>query len=399
MTHHFILVTVTQVTPLRACANNIFRYVLPYDSSRVPIDFYIRSLHSLHLHLLSCIFPHLFSFLGLAHIPVRVLFPPLSQRGTHSNKGIAMPSTPTTFELSDENAATQHNFNESPLLRLPAELRNKIWNLCLSNAHVRISGHLLNYKTSDLEVQVHRLDAQLGFVFDLTRHPPFTPCYRPNPSRPKPVLPAVPTDDLTSFTHDVSYDITPSSPAHSGKEAKFPERLPQLWRVCKSAYNETIDIPFAGNMFHFTDWPSFILFHKYQPHVMGRIKNLAFSSTVVGGLERRLRRLLEVQIDGSPKLVSIDEQIRHRKSNLLRVLPALTALCLERQCSAQGRAMTDTQADVETWVAGLIEHEMERASKSLPFWEPLVERVTVVVSPTTVEQALRYRESFLSGNA
>jgi len=302
-----------------------------------------------------------------------------------------MAPVPTTFESSSQNC-----YNESPLLRLPAELRVKIWNLCLSNAHVRISGHLPDHKTIDLDVQVRRLDAQLGFVFEcLTWRSQILPLYRPG-SRPRPIIPTVPTDDLTSFSHGVSYDVSPSSPAHSGKEAKFPEHLPELWRVSKLAYNETCDIPFAGNMFHFMDWPSFMLFHKYQPHLMGHIKSLAL---VVGSFEKRFRRLLQVQIDGIPKLVSIDEQIRHRKSNLMRVLPALTTICLERQCSERGSAMSDTQADVETWIADLIKHEMDITSDFLPFWEPLVERITVVVSPASIEKARRYRESVLSGNA
>jgi len=302
-----------------------------------------------------------------------------------------MAPVPTTFESSSQNT-----FNESPLLRLPAELRVKIWNLCLSNAHVRISGHLPDHKTIDLDVQVRRLDAQLGFVFEcLTWRSQILPLYRPG-SRPRPIIPTVPTDDLTSFTHGASYDITPSSSAHSGKEAKFPERLPELWRVCKLAYNETYDIPFASNMFHFIDWPSFILFHKYHPHLMRRIKSLAL---VVGSFEKRFKRLLQVQVDGTPRLVPINEQIRHRKSNLLRVLPALTTICLERQCSERGSAMREIQADAETWVAGLIEHEIDITSDFLPFWEPLVEKVTIVVSPASIEKARRYRESFLRGSA
>jgi len=120
---------------------------------------------------------------------------------------------------------------------------------------------------------------------------------------------------------------------------------------------------------------------------------------VVGSFEKRLRRLLQVQVDGTPRLVSMVEQIRHRKSNLLRVLPALETICLERQCSERGSAMRETQADAETWVAGLIKHEMDITSDFLPFWEPLVERVTIVVSPASIEKARRYHESFLSGNA
>ena len=41
----------------------------------------------------------------------------------------------------------QYNFNESPLLRLPAELRTKIWDLCLSNAHIRMFGHVPDHKS------------------------------------------------------------------------------------------------------------------------------------------------------------------------------------------------------------------------------------------------------------
>jgi len=51
---------------------------------------------------------------------------------------IVMSYVPTTFGLSSCDTATEHNFTESPLIRLPAELREKIWGFCLSNIQICI---------------------------------------------------------------------------------------------------------------------------------------------------------------------------------------------------------------------------------------------------------------------
>jgi len=279
-----------------------------------------------------------------------------------------MPSTPTIFELSSENAATQHNHDESPLLRLPAELRTQIWDLCLSNAHVRIYGHVghdRRHRTRYLEVHVRRLDEQLGFVVDFST-------FR-SPVRVKDNYTFVPTNELTRFTHGASYDMTISCPAdRSHNDGTFPCRLPALWLVCKLAYNETYDTP-AGSIVHFKDWPSFMLLHKYGPNLMGRLKNVSLAISH----EKRLKKLLELQSEGSPELISADERILHRKTNLQRMLPALTDLWLGSHINASisyamGRPLRGREE-----LMGRVQLEQDRVSKMIAFWTPLVQRVHV----------------------
>ena len=288
-----------------------------------------------------------------------------------------MAPLPIAFELlSDDvlmdNVATRHNFNESPLIRLPAELRAKIWIMCLSNAHIRLSGHVRQHKSRDLEVRVRRLDERLGFVFDLSTYRGNGGCASKNTAVPT-------TKESITLTHHVSYDTTMSCPAHPISNAKFSYRLPALWRVCKLLYNETYDIPFAaGNRFHFKDFPTLMLIHKYDTPLLGRIVRLSLDRYD----EKELKRLLQFRKYRSSNPVLADNELCHRKSNLQRVLPALKELWLEGQLEYWVSAAKRSQGQNQGFYESMLQEEKDRVSRTVAFWKPLVSKVIIEELPT-----------------
>lgn len=124
-----------------------------------------------------------------------------------------------SFELSSSNAATFHNSTSCPLLLLPAELRLKIWKLCLTSLHLHID-QSLRTRTLVLSPSVfppYKLSS-IDKAFTTSRH--FFPYHGSAPT----------LDDA----------------------AGGAERLPLLWKVCRQVYNETVDLPFdRSNVFSF----------------------------------------------------------------------------------------------------------------------------------------------------
>jgi hypothetical protein len=196
-----------------------------------------------------------------------------------------------------------------------------IWSLCLGDAHVMIYGSVRGHEMRSLKVHQCYLDERSGFVVDISTCSDY-------PRVKGSFIPVV-TEGLTSFKHGVSYDTTVWCPAgrrYNNAITTFTRRLPALWRVCKLAYNETCNTQFtSGNIFDFNDSASFMLLHKYDPHLTGRIQTLAMPKY----LERNLSLLVRLQSDGSSEPVSEDDKVIRRKRTLQRLLPALTDIWLE----------------------------------------------------------------------
>lgn len=195
---------------------------------------------------------------------------------------------------------TQHNFEKSPLLRLPAELRVKIWASCLSNVHIRISARIGVHETDDLTLDWDSPGEPIGF--DCT--------FYSSKAGNSGYVPAGSAGSSVDIIPHASYDLT--SPHWN--TANFPHRLSQLWRVCKLMYNETCDLLFtAGNTFHYPDLATFILHHKFAPQSMERIKSLSLSYYLESGFCELFCYHIEDSDDA--------EETRQVKSNLQRVLP------------------------------------------------------------------------------
>jgi hypothetical protein len=272
-----------------------------------------------------------------------------------------MAPLPITFELSTHNVATLHNLHKSPLLRLPAELREKIWALCLSNVQVRISARVGDGRNDDLIVDWDSL-GRLGFGFDCT----FWSMERSDKRGAN-----VPADGLVNIWYQASYDLTFADPDIFDRTADFPSRLPQLWRLCKLVYNETYDLPFAaGNTFHFQDLATFMLHHKYDPHSMRRIKSLLLSTYLESGLFELLCNHIEEDLDDA----EFDLQL---KDNLQRALPALEDVRIESRISSRTRAATEDPSLLQKYGAMWIQREKNRVRSIVRWWEPLVSRVVV----------------------
>ena len=150
---------------------------------------------------------------------------------------VLMTSLPTTFKLSNDNMASEHNFTSSPLLRLPPELREKIWASCLSNIQICIRPS----KKQESDIRDY------NYCWDEDRRLDIIPI----PSRAGP--------DWT-LTHRATYYCT-SGVCQTWRHP--PMRLSQLWRVCKLMCNETYHLPFAAcNTINIHDFATFLLLYK-----------------------------------------------------------------------------------------------------------------------------------------
>jgi len=190
----------------------------------------------------------------------------------------------------------------------------------------------------------------------------------------------VPSDGTVHFKPVAAYDLKLMSPETHNSKPNRPRRLPQLWRVCKLLYNETYDLPFAArNVFYFRDWATFMLLHKCDPRSLARIKSLWLTRDE----EEGLTKLLQLQTHERCKVVSADEQIQQRRSNLRRVLPALVEIRIDNRIARWRTASPMSVVDPRT-----IRKEQDRMSKVLLFWESLVAKVMVEEAPQLVRDAL-----------
>ena len=160
----------------------------------------------------------------------------------------------------------------------------------------------------------------------------------------------------------------------SGSNSPFDSRLPILWRACKLAYNETYDTPFASNnIFQFIDWPSFILLHVSDPHVMGRIQSLSLGI----GYQIQLKRVLQLRSDRSTNLIPEDEELLYRKSNLQRMLTALMNLWLISRITLEITRASASSVGNQAYFTEQIQNEKDKVSRMVSFWKPPVSKVIV----------------------
>ena len=113
---------------------------------------------------------------------------------------------------------------------------------------------------------------------------------------------------------------------------------------------------------------------------MGRLRNVSLGISH----EKQLKKLLELQSEGSSVLVTADEKILHRKKNLQRMLPALTDIWLGSHIAhfisyTMGRAVRSREE-----LLGRVRSEQDRVSNMITFWTPLVQRVHVEEVPTSL---------------
>ena len=271
----------------------------------------------------------------------------------------------TVSELSTHNAS-EYNFRYSPLIRLPPEIRAMIWNFCLSNIHVLIRGRIGDRRSNSFDVVVQRLDEQLGFILDFLTHRAGSPSVRHV---------VVPNGDTVRFKPVAAYDLILSSPRAPNAKPNPACRLPQLWRVCKVLYNETYNLPFAArNIFHFRDWTTLMLLHKYGPRSSERIKSLS----LLRENDEGFTKLLQLQVN---IVASTDEQIQQRRINLRRVFPALVEIRIENRIAIWQRA-------AKTITPRAFRREQDRISQCISFWKPLVAKVMMEEAPDIVRNAL-----------
>jgi len=258
-----------------------------------------------------------------------------------------MTSLPTTFELSTDNTAIEHNFTNSPILRLPAELREKIWGFCLSNIQICIRPS--TKQASDIR--------DYNYSWDQDRRLDIIP------------IPSTAGPDWT-LTHRATYECT-SAVCESWRHP--PIRLSQLWRVCKLMYNETHHLPFAAcNTINIHDFATFLLLYKIDRKTLSRIECLSLKSMDEFGL----RTMLQMDSGTYDEFESFDQDIRHAKPNLATLLPVLKEVRLRSSEKRWASAGPGRSAGNDFPI--MVQMEKARTEGIKPFWESLVANLIVV---------------------